>query len=83
METLIAALIFVGVSVLLLSVNILIKKNGKFPETEIEGNRAMMKKGIQCAKHEEIKMWRKKGRRSSGCDTGVCGPGGCDGCSFS
>lgn len=83
METLIAALVFIGVSVLLLSINILIKKDGKFPETEIDGNKAMLKKGIKCAKHEEIKMWRKKDANGTSCDTGVCGPGGCDGCSFS
>ncbi len=83
METLIAALIFIGVSILLLSISILIKKDGKFPDTEIENNKEMLKKGIKCAKHDEIKMWRKKGDTNASCDSGVCGPGGCNGCSFS
>lgn len=83
METLLAALVFIGISILLLSISILFKKDGKFPDTEIDNNTAMLKKGIKCAKHEEIKMWRKKGVKDASCDSGVCGPGGCDGCAFS
>lgn len=83
METLIAALVFIGVSILLLSLSILLKKDGKFPDTEISNNKAMLKKGIKCAKHEEIKMWRKKGVNNTSCESEVCGPGGCDGCAFS
>jgi hypothetical protein len=82
METLIAALVFIGVSILLLSIGIILKKDGKFPDTEISNNKAMLKKGIKCAKHDEIKMWRKKGVDAS-CESEVCGPGGCDGCAFS
>lgn len=39
--------------VLLLSVKVLFKKGGKFPNTHIEGNKALAKKGIYCAKTED------------------------------
>ena len=56
----------------------LVRKDGKFPETEIENNREMRKRGIQCAKMEEKKLWGKKNRKNSGecnSDCGSCGLG--------
>jgi len=38
----------------LLSVNIIIKKNGKFPNTHIGGNPAMRKKGIKCVQAQDF-----------------------------
>lgn len=46
---LISALI-VALAVLMLSVRIIFVRNGKFPETHIEGNKALAEKGIHCAK---------------------------------
>lgn len=43
------AVIFVGVAVALLSIGIIVKKNGKFPDTHIEDNKALKEKGIGCA----------------------------------
>jgi len=33
-------------------VKVLLKKGGRFPNTHIEGNKALAKKGIYCAKTE-------------------------------
>jgi hypothetical protein len=41
------AISFVG-----LAITILVKKNGKFPETEISRNPHMRKLGIRCAKQD-------------------------------
>ena len=60
MEIFIAALIFVALCVFGLCFNIIFRKDGKFPETEIENNIEMRKRGIKCAKEEEIKLWGKK-----------------------
>ena len=56
MEILLAALILVGLCVFGLCFNIIFRKDGKFPETEIENNREMRKRGIKCAKEDEIKL---------------------------
>jgi hypothetical protein len=36
------------------AITMIIKKNGKFPETEIGRNKNMQKLGICCAKQEEL-----------------------------
>jgi hypothetical protein len=42
-----------------LALNILIRKNGKFPETEIGKNKNMRKLGITCVKQEEMNCLKK------------------------
>ena len=76
MEVLLAALVLVGLCVFGLCFNIIFRKNGTFPETEIENNREMRKRGIKCAKEDEIKLWGKKG--PDGRPT--CSEGGCGSC---
>ena len=71
MKVFLAAVIFVGLCVLGLGFNIFFRKNGHFPDTEIETNPNMKKLGIKCAKQEEIELWGKKGKGSH--------PAGCDG----
>ena len=74
MEILLAAIVLVGLCVVGLCFNIIFRKDGKFPETEIENNKEMRKRGIKCAKEEEMKLWGKKGADgNSGCDEGGCG----------
>ncbi len=55
MKTLIAAIIFVGVAVLLLGVNIFFFHR-PFPDGEISTNPEMRKRGIKCAKQEELEL---------------------------
>ena len=49
------ALAFAG-----LGVNILFRKNGKFPQTEVGSNKNMKNLGITCTKHDEMKMYREE-----------------------
>ena len=74
MEVLLAALVLVGLCVFGLCFNIIFRKDGHFPETEIENNREMRKRGIKCAKEEEMKMWGKKDENGNpvACDEGGC-----------
>ena len=53
------AIALVGCAVLALSINIIFRKKGKFPETEVGKNRNMQKLGIRCTKQEEIRQWRQ------------------------
>ena len=50
MEIFIAAILLVALCVIGLGVNIFFRKDGKFPETEIEHNVEMRKRGIRCAR---------------------------------
>ena len=42
-----------------LGINILLRKGGKFPETEVGSNKNMRKLGITCAKQDELHKWKK------------------------
>lgn len=80
MKLIILTILIVGICVFLLCFNIIFRKDGKFPDTEIEHNKELRKRGIQCAKIEEKKLWDKKNtgnksHKADGCnnDCGSCG----------
>ena len=62
MKVFLAAIVFVGLAVLLLGVNIFFFRK-PFPDGEISTNPEMRKRGIKCAKEEELEMLaaQKKG----------------------
>ena len=63
MKTLLAAILFVGLAVLLLGVNIFFFHR-PFPDGEISTNPEMRKRGIKCAKQEELEMLAaRKGKK--------------------
>lgn len=72
MEILIAAIVFVGFAVFIMCFNIIFR-NKPFPDGEIEHNKELRKRGIICAREEEMKLWGpKRGSAASGC-SGSCG----------
>ena len=60
MKTILAAILFVGLCVLGLGVNVFFRKGGKFPETDISRNPRMRELGIKCAKEEELERLRRE-----------------------
>jgi len=58
LKLLIPAIIIIGAAGIFLGIKMIIQKNGKFPETEVGHNKEMRKRGIICAKAEEIKCRR-------------------------
>ncbi len=72
------SLVLVSLAVLGLGLNILLRKNGKFPVTSVGHNPEMKKRGLSCAKQEEIRMWKKQ-IATPGAVSGST-PGGCTGC---
>ena len=76
MKVFLAALLLVALCVVGLCFNIIFRKDGKFPETEIENNKDMRNRGIKCAKEDEIKLWGKKGPDGKP----ECSEGGCGSC---
>ncbi len=61
-----------------LALTILVKKNGKFPETEIGQNKHMRRMGIRCTKQDEILRDRALKGRCAMPDDDCCT--GCNGC---
>jgi len=59
MKVFLAALVFVGLAVLLLGVNVFFFRR-PFPDGEISTNPEMKKRGIKCAKQEELEMLARK-----------------------
>lgn len=55
LKVILLAISLLGIAFLGFALNILIRKNGKFPETSISKNKALRDKGITCVKHDELK----------------------------
>ena len=74
MEVLWISLIIVGVAVFLLCFNLIFRKGKPFPDGEIGHNKELRKRGIICAKEEELRLWGKK-KEASPCSS--CGYAEC------
>ena len=72
MKTLLAAIVFLGLAVLLLGVNIFFFRR-PVPNGEISTNPEMQKRGIKCARQEELeRLAAQKGRHCTGEYTEAC-----------
>lgn len=78
MKTFLLAVILLAIGVVGMAVTILVKKDGKFPDGEISHNKELRRRGIICAKEEELRTWKRRGGQSRK----ECPEGGCDGCAF-
>lgn len=67
MKTLLAAIVFVGLAVVLLGVNIFFFHR-PFPDGEISTNPEMRKRGIKCVKQEEMEMLKGRKGKHELCD---------------
>ncbi|MBE9467529.1 MAG: hypothetical protein IMY72_04290 [Bacteroidetes bacterium] len=56
------SLVFIGIAFVALSIKILLKKNGEFPNSSISKNKELKKRKIFCAKTQD------KIANSEGCD---------------
>ena len=52
-KTLLITLLIIAISFALLAITIIIKKNGKFPNTHVGGNREMRRRGIKCVQSQD------------------------------
>ena len=60
-ETLLLTVLILAISVALLSVTVLLRKNGRFSSMHIHDSEAMRERGIHCVVDEDREM-RAKGR---------------------
>ncbi len=58
LKVILLSIVLVGIVFVLMSISMLIKKNGKFPNMHIGSNKEMQKRGISCATSQD-KMARK------------------------
>ena len=52
-KTALLSTLIIAISFALLAITIIIKKNGKFPNTHIGGNKHMRKRGIKCVQSQD------------------------------
>ncbi|MCD7936921.1 MAG: hypothetical protein LUG98_08685 [Tannerellaceae bacterium] len=60
LTTLLITVIILVVCVALLAVKILIKKDGRFPDLHVGGNRALVARGITCARTQDRERLKHK-----------------------
>lgn len=53
LKTLLFTLLIIAISIALLAITVIIKKNGRFPNTHVGGNKAMRKRGIKCVQSQD------------------------------
>ena len=52
-KTLLLTTLIVAICMVLMAVTILIKKNGRFPNTHVGGNKEMRRRGIKCVEAQD------------------------------
>lgn len=52
-ETLAITMLIVAICLALLAIKIILKKNGRFPNTHVSGNKAMRQRGIGCVQSQD------------------------------
>jgi len=57
-QVILITVILLAFLMLLMGIRILLKKNGKFPNSSVEANPALQKMGISCPKAEEIRCFK-------------------------
>lgn len=60
-KILLLTLLIIAFCIAFLSVGILVKKNGRFPNTHVGGNKALRKQGVGCVMSQDFEMRHKKG----------------------
>lgn len=80
MTILITAILLLAFAVFIMSFNIIFR-NKPFPDGEIGRNKELRKRGIICAKEEELKLWGRKGNDSR-CGTSSCSDCGISNCTI-
>lgn len=53
LKTILITVLIVAICMALLSVKILFKKNGRFPNTHVSGSKAMRERGIGCVQSQD------------------------------
>ena len=52
-RTLLFTLLIIAICVALLAIKVIVKKNGRFPNTHVGGNKEMRRRGIKCVQSQD------------------------------
>ena len=58
-KVLLLTTLIVAICMVLMAITILIKKNGRFPNTHVGGNKEMRKRGIRCVETQDKEARRE------------------------
>lgn len=67
MKVFLAAILLIGICVIGMCFNIIFRKNGHFPKTEVHENENMRKLGIKCMKEQEDELFGEKKNNNKIC----------------
>lgn len=59
MKTVLLSILLLSIAVVAMAITILVKKDGKFPESKIGHNKKIRKKGIECAFTQDHKSQKQ------------------------
>ena len=69
MKTLLISILIIGLGIFGMCFNIIFRKNGEFPETEISKNKEMRKLGIKCMREQDDAIFgASDSPRHTGCE---------------
>ncbi len=67
LKILLPTLAIIAIAIVFLSIKLLLKKNGRFPNTHVSGNKAMRDRGINCVQSQDFaQRHRPKGVSEKG-----------------
>ena len=66
-KLLLIAVVIVGIGIFIMSVKVMFHRTKKFPSSSVGKNKEMAKRGISCAKHDEIKCFKKDLQEGKSC----------------
>lgn len=59
MKLVLFSIIIIAICMIFLSVNILLKKNGRFPKTHVSSSKAMRQRGVTCVQSQDYQERHK------------------------
>ena len=66
MKVFLAALVLIGLGVFGMCFNIIFRKDGQFPQTDVGANENMRRMGIRCMREEDDERFSSRGDKDSG-----------------
>ena len=80
MKVFLAAVILIGIGVFGMCFNIIFRKNGEFPQTDVGSNENMRKLGIRCMREEDDERFSSGSKKHSGASCSGVYSDSCAGC---
>lgn len=80
LKVFLAAVVLIGIGVVGMCFNIIFRKNGEFPQTDVGTNENMRKLGIRCMREEDDEWFSRSRKKGSGATCSGTYDESCKGC---